>query len=255
MRVLLADDGSPSAGDAVELAAAMSWPPTSELRVVRVDGGRGGGGRSLADAAAALAGPERTVTTEELEGRPASVLRELAGSWDADLVILGTRGFSPIRSLLLGSTSAELAERAPCSVLVVRGAGHRRLVIGTDGSRAATAMPSVLCRWELFRGTTATVLGVAPTADPDDPDEATREFSLATRRLAARLQTCGVDARDEVRIGDPAGVLIEVARSGDADIVALGPHGRSGVRDLVLGSTARNVLQHAGCSVLLVRAS
>jgi nucleotide-binding universal stress UspA family protein len=34
----------------------------------------------------------------------------------------------------------------------------------------------------------------------------------------------------------------------------IGTHGRTGLRRLLLGSVARNVLHHAACSVLVVRA-
>ena len=39
----------------------------------------------------------------------------------------------------------------------------------------------------------------------------------------------------------------------DADLIALGTHGRTGLSRLLLGSVARNVLNHAPCSVLIAR--
>lgn len=258
MRVLIAHDGSPSADVALALAAALPWPPITELRLVRVLAGGGvvteAAQADLERSARLLGGDERVVSARIEHGRAATALGRVAAEWPADLLVVGSRGFSPLRSLLLGSTSAELAAHAPCSVLVSRGSGHERVVIGTDGSPPATAMSRVLCGWELLSGMAATVLGVAPPDAADDGGEVRREFALATRRLAARLQTCGVAATDEVRFGDPASILIEVAQAGGADIVALAAQGRSGVAGLALGGTARTVLHHAGCSVLVVRA-
>ena len=41
----------------------------------------------------------------------------------ADLVVLGTRGRSGLRALLLGTTAERLVHEAPCSVLVVKDEG------------------------------------------------------------------------------------------------------------------------------------
>jgi nucleotide-binding universal stress UspA family protein len=257
MRVLICHDGSPSATGAIALAASMPWPPDTRLDLVRVGGDAPGDGGQLPedvqDAVALLSGPGRIVRATIATGRPATTLRDLAMQTSADLIVLGSRGHSPIRSLLLGSVSAELVERAPCSVLVARGSGHEQLLVGTDGSATATAMPHIVCAWELFRGTHALVVGVAEELPPGTTAADDHGLVLATRRLAARLATCGLVTRDRVVAGDPAGALLEVAQRERTDIIAIGPRGRSRVARLLLGSVARKIAQHAGCSVLVVR--
>lgn len=57
--------------------------------------------------------------TLAVEGPPARVLVQL--SEGADLVVVGSRGHGGFAGLLLGSVSAQVAERAQCSVLVVHG--------------------------------------------------------------------------------------------------------------------------------------
>lgn len=66
---------------------------------------------------------------EVLIGRPAEALA--AQSTDLDLLVCGSRGYGPARTLLLGGTSHALARRAACPVLVVSPrapaqAGHPR---------------------------------------------------------------------------------------------------------------------------------
>ena len=52
--------------------------------------------------------------------------RELAdAAQDLDLLVTGSRGYGPLRRLMLGSTSTKLVHEAPCPVLVLtRGAQH-----------------------------------------------------------------------------------------------------------------------------------
>jgi len=65
-----------------------------------------------------------------------------------------------------------------------------------------------------------------------------------------------VKARGVLRemIGGPAaGPIVREARKARADLIVLGTHGRRGVRRLVLGSDAEQVVRTASVPVLLVR--
>ena len=52
------------------------------------------------------------------EGLPLDVLVEAADEVDADLIVVGARRLTRLRSLVLGSTSSRLAQRTPRPVLV-----------------------------------------------------------------------------------------------------------------------------------------
>jgi nucleotide-binding universal stress UspA family protein len=66
--------------------------------------------------AAAAAGID--VETSVREGAAASVLLEAAR--DADLIVVGSRGHGSLAGLLLGSVSHQVAQHAPCPVVIVR---------------------------------------------------------------------------------------------------------------------------------------
>jgi nucleotide-binding universal stress UspA family protein len=77
------------------------------------------------------------------EGHRGQAIVDVAKELDADLAVVGARGSSVVRRLLLGSTSDFVATQAHCSVLVVRPTGIRqskrpiRIVLGYQDSGPA----------------------------------------------------------------------------------------------------------------------
>ncbi|MFI5461518.1 MAG: universal stress protein, partial [Isosphaerales bacterium] len=55
------------------------------------------------------------------EGSPAHRLVEMAVSWQADLIVVGTHGQTGLKRLLFGSVARAVLYHAPCSVLIVPG--------------------------------------------------------------------------------------------------------------------------------------
>jgi len=61
-----------------------------------------------------------TVETVVREGYPATAIEEEARARHADLVVIGTRGHSGLKHLLLGSVAERVVQKAPCPVLAVK---------------------------------------------------------------------------------------------------------------------------------------
>lgn len=71
-----------------------------------------------------------------LEGEAGPALAEAAEG--LDLLVVGSRGYGPLRRVLLGSASARLVRSAPCPVLVLpRGAGADPLALRERGASGA----------------------------------------------------------------------------------------------------------------------
>ena len=60
------------------------------------------------------------VTCSTLKGSPQFVILDQADEWDADLIVLGSHGYSRLERLIIGSVSQAVASHAKCSVLIVR---------------------------------------------------------------------------------------------------------------------------------------
>ena len=79
--------------------------------------------------------------------------------------------------------------------------------------------------------------------------------------VAEELELLAADSRREVtnvtafsRSGAPAEEIVRFADEESVDLIVMGTHGWAGVRHMILGSTAENVVRTANCPVLTVRA-
>ena len=137
---------------------------------------------------------------------------------------------------------------------------YDRILVPTDGgdhSVRAAAEAATLAR--LFDATVCLV-GVVDVqaagglfdAGGVDRVEATAENAVA----AAREGLGGLEAvGTEVVRGRPAAAIVDYATDHDIDLVAMGTHGRTGVRRFVLGSVTERVVRHSPVPVLTARAT
>ncbi len=63
-----------------------------------------------------------------------------------------------------------------------------------------------------------------------------------------------IDVEHRLVEGDPAREILDTAEETHCDVILMGTHGRTGLRRLLMGSVAEEVLRHASCPVVTVRA-
>ena len=292
MRVLLAYDGSRGGEQALRLAEALPWPGDSGCRVVGVleqtattTTAFGGPLPSpeldrqivsyiegaVADAVARLKAVRLTdVEGSVVRGRPGSVLVDEAVRSRADLVIAGSRGHGTIASLVLGSVSSELVDHAPCPVLVARRPSVTRIVLASDGSAPAAAAEEVVA-WPIFAGVPVEIVSIADVTGPwhsgiapgmheqaiaahaEDVRQARAAAEEVVEAVRGRVDSGMRAVEARVREGDAAAEIIATAEESGADLIVIGSRGQTGIRRMLLGSVARNVLHGSSASVLIVR--
>jgi nucleotide-binding universal stress UspA family protein len=71
--------------------------------------------------------------------------------------------------------------------------------------------------------------------------------------LAAREIGAAVPVQTRVGRGQPMHEIVRVARELEMDLILLSTHGHTGLRHVLLGSVAENVVRYAPCPVLVVR--
>ena len=117
------------------------------------------------------------------------------------------------------------------------------------GLGASVHLLHVVEEWAL----TVTYLKALDIELPGLRERVIDEAHATLRALSASLVDGRTPATTEVREGRPSDVIVDVARSTEADLVVVGTHGRTGVAHTVLGSVAERVVRTAPCPVLTVR--
>jgi universal stress protein A len=91
-----------------------------------------------------------------------------------------------------------------------------------------------------------------PVAAPDmDELQASGKQALADLLAAKNLTRLNPTA--EVRVGSASEEILAAATEDKADLMVIGTHGRTGLKHLLLGSVAEEVVRKASCPVLTVR--
>ncbi len=206
------------------------------------------------------------------QGRAAKRITACADGLAADLIIIGTRGNTGFKRLLLGSVAEEVVRIADQPVLTVHPGDDRpiepvrKLLFPTDFSPAAdqalAAANLILSGSENAEIILVHTYQIASTVVPlgGFGKGASGLFVANAHQLAQQATEPSVEAlrskgfRVEVVIarGDPAAIVTELAAERDVDVIVMGTRGHSKLRQILLGSTAERIVEHAPCPVLTV---
>lgn len=280
-KVIVGFDGSEHARDALALGAVLT-APGGELIVCCVHHFKSLSARAdpteprLDRAAAERCVKEATSLVSSVALNPiliagagtAIALQHTAKQQHADLIVLGSSHRGALGRVFVGSVTQETLHEASCPVAVApvgfqdhsEGTRLARIAVGHD---VVEPTPDALCAGvELCDQTGAELLLVAVAEDAAVPDPA-RATMLCAEITRARLRAAeqsvaetltsvpeSVSAASEVRDGDPAEQLLDVANH--ADLLILGSHGRGTMGRLIMGSVCDRVVRAAACAVLVV---
>jgi len=142
--------------------------------------------------------------------------------------------------------------------------GIRRIAIGVDGSESSAAAIKWAIRLAKATGSQVTAVYAIdiPVYFPEpeelpfvlDDDWRAGMKSEFEDKWCKPLKVAGVRYRAVMEDGRAATVIADVAERENADVIVVGRRGRSGVAELLLGSTSHELVLHSKQPVLVVSA-
>jgi nucleotide-binding universal stress UspA family protein len=134
-RIVVAIDGSPQSSKTIPVAIDLAQKYASSVVVVHVrehtryegadiDMGPPIPATELVDSVVARFGEANVDARGEIRriasGKTAEQIVEVASASEADLIVMGTRGMTELKSLVLGGVANKVVHHAHCPVLLVR---------------------------------------------------------------------------------------------------------------------------------------
>jgi len=231
----------------------------------------------LEPARKALAKAGLQVHTRAESGHAAEQIAAVADELKADLIIVGSHGYSEFKGLLFGSVTQGVLARTRRPVLVLRTAAaprgdHLRTGIAVDGSKyGLAAVKFALRHSDLFGAEPRmTLIHVVPDfvmpvmADLGGvavPSYSEQEIKMLQDKdfesaivPARRLFEKAKRQADEVRLAGLPGDQIAAYAKKNLDVLLVGSHGYGGFKAALLGSVATRIAARCDTPLLIVRA-
>ena len=80
-----------------------------------------------------------------------------------------------------------------------------------------------------------------------------REAEAIAQKAVETVGTISAQIQTETLEGNPAEVILEMAKAQNSNVIVMGSRGLGKLAGLLLGSTSQKVVSHAPCPVLIVR--
>ncbi len=216
------------------------------------------------------------LSTSVLEGDTVQKILDAATEWEADLVVLGSKGLRGLKSILLGSVARNVVVKAGMPVLVVREKqwdikDKIKILFATDGSEYADSAAEVLRGVPFPDDSEVTIIHVIQSAVHDIPerfyievddrmkqrvaDIRQKEFAQAERIIERTQEILGgryKSIKTVTKVGEPSTEILSFAEKMGIDIIVTGCRGLKGIKGL-MGSVSRDVMRYANSSFLIAK--
>ena len=203
------------------------------------------------------------VRVEVRVGHPFLELVQACATHEADLLVMGAKG-SKDEPGRIGAIAAKCVRKAPVDVLIVRKSvnGHFKnaaKAVQFAFHVAAQDKAEVDCL-HVYQSATSMALDYGGLATPLPPlvtDEMVKknwQQELDTFLAPLSRKAEGLNVSHLIEEGPSVrDSLVDHIEKVNADLVVLGTRGKSGLRELLIGTTAEKIVQYAPCSILAVK--
>lgn len=220
-----------------------------------------------------------TVTEAYRIGAPDEMIAQEADKLPADLIVMGSRGLTALKGLIMGSVTTGVLARTKCPVLLLRGkeaplTDALRVGIAVDGSKyGMAAVNHVLKAIDFFgKGAQFYLINVvndyAGAVMPDMAGMALpalsesevlelqkKEFAETVNPLRPLFEKAGLKPTEVCLVGNPSDEIAAFAKKNKLDLIVMGSHGYTRFKSAVMGSTATHIAAEGNVPLLIIRAA
>jgi nucleotide-binding universal stress UspA family protein len=185
-------------------------------------------------------------------GNPPMMILDYIAKNEIELVVMGTKGASGLRELLIGSTAEKIVRGSACPVITVRKYADMKSIrnivfpnsLEEDQEQLVARVKGLQ---HFFRATLHLVWVNTPGNFTADTITMVKLKDFARRYMLANY-TVNIFNDSEAETG-----VINFSHMINADMIAMGTHGRKGIHHILSGSVAEDVVNHVDCPIWTCR--
>jgi len=127
------------------------------------------------------------------------------------------------------------------------------VLLATDGSESAKKAEIAALKIAKSYNIRMAALYVVNVPSTSEQAELIRFGEKVLDEVAEDGKKMGVEVQKILKLGSPADTILNVAKSLNIHTIVMGSEGKKGLKRVLLGSVAENVVRNAQCSVLVAR--
>ena len=278
--ILVATDFSEASLLAIERAAQLGQEHQAALEILHVieeqppqdesqsAGTSAAAEKKLAEIAAKFVPPLVPCRHRVATGKDFVAIIRCARQAQATLIVIGAHGEHTLKDHVFGTTTQKLARKASIPLLVVKQpsqAPYQRILAATDFSDASRralevamdvapqAEIDLLHAYGIWGESRLSVAGAGPQDRINYRRQIENSTSKSLREWLEGINVRGRHVDMHLRQGHPAAVIAQLAVERQADLVAMGTTGRSGLPYILIGSVAEKALPAVPCDTLVAK--
>tara|TARA_A100000171_G_scaffold43647_1_gene45847 strand:+ start:882 stop:1730 length:849 start_codon:yes stop_codon:yes gene_type:complete len=177
-------------------------------------------------------------------GNPYQSISKAIADHQADLVVMGSKGVSGIDEVLIGSNTEKVVRHAKCPVITIKSEVKlntiQNIVLATNLREEQSRLFVELKKLQALTGAKLHLVKINTTNDFHTQRQMQDEFV----RYINDHQLANVHTAIYNETSEEEGILA-YAEDVNADMIAIGTHGRTGLLHLLSGSIAEDLVNHS----------
>lgn len=207
-------------------------------------------------------GLEAEITVKE--GKPYKEILKTAEEENCQLILIASHGGGVIKDILLGSNTRNIIRKSKIPVFI------EKFKEENNKEAAVNSVDRILLPLDFSKSTDRIIEMITKMSSPSEEiiltsiiessdhleelnnkkDQVQRDLKDIQNKLAADNISSSCDI--EVRHGDPAKNIIEIAEEKESDLIVISTKGKNSLKELLIGSTAVKVSEKSPIPVLLI---
>ncbi|GLI53847.1 universal stress protein [Thermodesulfovibrio yellowstonii] len=196
------------------------------------------------------------------EGEPFEKIVDISEEISADLIVMGKKGMSALREVLMGSVTERVIGYSNIDVLIVPKDSTikwNKVLVAVDVSPYGERICGRAIEIAKNFGSELNVISVVEVPSevfaikPEIFDTHLEKIKQYLKNLETKFLKENILTNTIIEEGEPYRKIMETAEKIKADLIIIGSHGRTGLKRLLMGSTCQRVTGLSKVPVLVVK--